>query len=144
MYGKQILRSLATLAIAIALLFAGSALAFTPDSSSEKVISQAGTLFNSHTVSATDTAVVVTMTGVPSQSVHIYSVDAVCSTGTSSITIGDDGTKFATLAAEVTTTRLRISWAIPYTGATGGTVTITLAACGSGNTGTLTVQADQY
>ncbi len=143
MYKKQILRAL--VAFSVAILLIGSALAFTPDSGSKKVTSQAGTLLNSHVTGATDTAVVATLTGVPNQAAHVYSIDAVCSTGTSGITIADAAvTKFATLAAGVTTTRLRVTWAIPLTGATGNTVTITLATCGSGNTGTLTVQADQY
>ncbi len=106
---------------------------------------QGDTLFNSETTGAADTAVVVTIAAAGGVRAHVYTVDALCSAGTSSVTISDGGTTiFSTAAAEVTTARLRIQWPLGLTGATNSAVVITLATCASANTGTLTVQADRF
>lgn len=105
-------------------------------------------LFNSQTTGAADTAVVTTLTGVRDQRVHVYRVEASCSAGTSQLTIVDGSipsTVWSTLTGEVGATRFRQSFTpASLTGGTSVAVTITLAACGAGNTGTLIVHADRY
>lgn len=106
---------------------------------------QGNILFNSQTTGAANTAVTATLTGVQGTRAHVYSLNAWCSAGTAQITITDGATTiFTTLAAEVTTTRLRIEWPTGLTGTTATTMTVTLSTCGVGNTGTLSVQGDRF
>lgn len=116
----------------------------TLDRSQFKVTAQAGTLLNSFTTGADDTAVVVTLTGVAGQRIHLYSLDARCSNpGTGQVTIADGSILFQT-AAGVITEDIRYMWQPGLTANTGATMSITLGTCGVGNTGTLMVQADQW
>lgn len=102
-------------------------------------------LVNSQTTGAADTAVVVTVAAAVDKRAHLYTVDARCSASTSNVTVQDGGTTiFSTPAAEVGTARLRLQWPVPLTGAPNSALTVTLATCGVGNTGTLSVQSDRY
>jgi len=105
-------------------------------------------LFNSQTTGAANTAVVVTLTGVADQRFHIDRVEASCSAGTSNITIVDTSngvTLWTTLTGEVGVARFRQPFTPKsLTGPTQSTITITLATCGVGNTGTLIVHADRF
>ena len=113
-----------------------------PDSSQMSFTSQAGTLLNSSDTSADDTAFVKTLTGVAGKSVHLYSVDAICDTGTSSITVDDVTTEIFSLA--VTNAQGRTTWNPPLTAGAGNNMVVTIATCGTSNAGTLIIQADQY
>lgn len=102
-------------------------------------------LLNTHQVGAANTAVVATIAAAPTQHGHIYSFESRCSAGTSSITIADGGiTIWSTAGAEVGTNNFTRQFPVALTGLTNSAVTVTLAACGVGNTGTLMVQADRF
>lgn len=89
-------------------------------------------------VAATATVTIGADTG---KRAKLYSLDAVCSAGTSTVAVKDGTTTiWATVAAEVTTTRLRVTWPVPLMGSPNTAMAITLTTCGGGNTGTLTVQ----
>lgn len=106
---------------------------------------QGGTLFNSQTTGAADTAVTVTIAAAASTRAHVYNVHGFCSAGTSTLTVTDGGTTiWGTTAGEVGTSRFEKRWEPGLTGATNSQVVITLATCGAGNTGTLHVQADRF
>lgn len=106
---------------------------------------QLGTLFNSEATSAANAAVTATVTAAANQRARLYRVDARCSAGTSNVKVEDGATTiFTTTAAEVTTTRLTLQWTVGLTGTVNTAMTVTLATCGVGNTGTLTVEADRY
>ncbi len=139
---KSLLGGAAVLGFAAVVAFGIAMAQVRPDSSQLTFQAQGGTLANSSTVSATNTAVVVTVTGVAGQSGHLYSVDGVCSAGTSSITVDDEATEI--FSTPIATTQVRFTWAVPLTMGDGNDMVITLAACGGGNTGTLIIQADQY
>jgi hypothetical protein len=110
---------------------------------------QGQNLKNSHTTGAAATAVVVTIAGVASQQVHVYSLEARCNTAadtTTGVTLTDGGTtKWSTGPTDVPAASVNYGrpWVPGYTAASGATVVITLAACSVG-TGTLIVQADQF
>jgi len=105
-------------------------------------------LFNSQATGAANTAVVVTIAAVADQRAHIDRVEASCSAGTSSLTIVDTSngvTLWTTLTGEVGVARFRQPFTPKsLTGPTQSTITITLAACGVGNAGTLIVHADRF
>lgn len=106
---------------------------------------QGAGLTNSQQVSAANTAVSKTITGVANQRAHLYRVDAFCSAGTSSLTITDGGTTiWSTPAGAVGTTEFTATWPVALSMTTGATGVITLGPCGAANTGTLIVQADQF
>lgn len=138
--------------MAIAALFALAGIAFfamenatwARVDSSQKVYAEqdAGNLLNSNDTSAANTAIVKTLTGVVGKSIHVYSVDTICSAGASTVTV-DDGTSDVFIVP-VGTTHERVNWATPLTAPAGATVTVTLATCGAANTGTLSVQADVF
>jgi hypothetical protein len=97
---------------------------------------------NTETTSATATSIVKTITGVAGERVSLFSVNARCSAGTSSLTIADNATQiWSTAATEVGTTTFKFQWSPGLAAKLGDGMTITLASCGSGNTGTLDVQA---
>lgn len=94
---------------------------------------------------ATNTAVVYTITGVTNARVRLMSFKARCSAGTSTVTITDGGTTvWSTTAGAIGTSDGGAVWMVPESRSVGGTVVVTLGACGVGNTGTLNVQADQW
>jgi len=106
---------------------------------------QGATLFNTQTTGAANTAVTATIAAAAGTRAHLYAVDASCSAGTSSVTVQDGATTiWSTTATEVGTSRLRVTWNPGLTGTTNTAMTVTLAACGVGNTGTLAVQADRF
>jgi hypothetical protein len=98
---------------------------------------------NSEQASAVATAVSAVTPGAtqfPSRGV-LFSVNARCSAGTSSLSITDGATPiWSTAATEVSTTTFRFQWNPGLTSSVGRQLTITLASCGAGNTGTLDVQ----
>lgn len=102
-------------------------------------------IITSQTVSAANTAVVVTITGATGQRAHVNGFDARCSAGTSSVTIATSTgptTIYSTGAAEVTTTNFskEFSGAAISSPNLGDSLTVTLAACGAANTGTIAVR----
>lgn len=101
---------------------------------------------NSSTVSSANTAVTHTITGVQNRTIRIESLSAYCSAGTSSITITDGGTTtWRSPTGFISTSIVGVAWPVPYTSnAPGNTVVVTLATCGSSNTGTLNVQHEMY
>lgn len=106
---------------------------------------QRGTLANTEATGAADTAVVATIAAVANARAHLYRVDARCSAGTSALTVQDGATTiWSTVAAAITTAQFATTWAPGLTGTTNTAMTVTLATCGVGNTGTLTVQADRF
>ncbi len=105
---------------------------------------QALNLFNSQTTGAVNTSVIVTIPAATNQRAMLSSIEAQCSAGSSTITIQDGTTTiFTSMGANVPAApgTYRREWSVPLTGSTNTTMTITLAACGVGNTGTLHVQA---
>lgn len=112
---------------------AGAQPAFVP--------SQAGNTKNQQ-VTALAGSAVVTLTGAPRTRAHLYTLDAVCSAGTATVSVTDGGTTI--WSGLVTTTVFTKSWNPGLTGTLSSNLVITLTTCGGGNTGTLTVQADVY
>lgn len=103
-------------------------------------------LFNSQTTGAANTAVVVTIAAGATNRAFLRSIEAQCSAGTSSITVQDGATTIFTsmgLNVPAAPATYRRDWNTPLTGSTNTAMTITLAACGVGNAGTLHVQADR-
>ncbi len=133
-------------ALGIAYIYVGDILPVQaqtrPDSSQKSYHAQTGTLLNSSATSADDTAIVVTLTGVAGQQVHLYGIDAVCAANTSSITVDDEATEVYSLA--IATVQERIRWEVPLTAGVGNDLVVTLATCGSSTAGVLSIQADQY
>lgn len=104
-----------------------------------------GTLTNSQTVSAADTAVSVTLAATANSRSHIYKVTGRCSAGTSTMSITHGGTTvWSTAATEVGVVNFREEWATGLTGPVNSAAVMTLATCGAGNTGTLMVQSDIF
>ncbi len=107
---------------------------------------QGPALFNSDTTGAANTAVTVTIAAVASQRVHLRRVEAVCSAGTSTLTVTDGATqRWGSLAGEVGAVFFRPPpWVPSLDSTTSQAMTITLATCGVGNAGRLIVSADQF
>jgi len=124
----------------IVLLWASSALAQATVYPSQQNPS------NTRTVSTSNAAAVKTLTGVAGSAWRLYGMSAYCSAGTSTLTIAEAGTTtWSTNAGFVDTTIAGIAFTpSPYTAVAGATVVITLSTCGSGNIGTLNVQADRH
>lgn len=99
---------------------------------------------NSSTTGAANTAVSATVTGVAGKQTHIYYVLAVCSAPPAAalaLTVTDGGTTvFSTIVGNQGNVQ---QWPVALTGTVGGTMVVTMGACGAGITGTLNVQADQ-
>lgn len=111
------------------------------------VMVQGNTTFNSQVTSGTNAPVSVTIAAVNAQRVFIYSLGARCSAGSSQLSFTDGvggSTIWSTSSTEVTTTTYNRDYNTGYATSLGNGTTITLAACGTGNTGTLIVQASQY
>jgi hypothetical protein len=107
--------------------------------------SPTGTVLNSQTTGAANTAVTITLTGTAGERVHVYKLTGRCSAGTSSLTVQDGATTiWSTPAGAVGTSNFTESWNPGLTMTTAANGVVTLAACGVGNTGTLTVQADRF
>lgn len=100
--------------------------------------------FNKETVSNTNTAVTFNPGGSQGTRWSLFSVNARCSAGTASLTVQDGATTiWSTAATEVGTTTFKFQWSPGLAGSIGNSMAITLSTCGSGNTGTLDVQASQ-
>lgn len=108
-------------------------------------ISQPPVIFNTQTTGADNTAVAITLTaGASGSRTAVHRIDARCSAGTSSVTITNSGTTiWSTTAAEVTAARFETTWPVPLSSTNAIGLVITLATCGPGNTGTLTVQGSR-
>lgn len=109
--------------------------------------------FNSVTGAATTATASVTITGVASTRVRIYSITAVCNTGGTNtvptITVTDAGNTILSYPNQSISTEAPpihpYHWNPGLTASVGGTVVVSAnigAACGGGTT--LTVQADQF
>ena len=85
-------------------------------------------------------------TGAAGENVHVYRVGAFCSAGgTSTLTIADGATTVLTQPAGTVGAGLQVfEWPVALTGTAGNTVTVTLAACGGGATGTINLTADRF
>ena len=100
---------------------------------------------NAHVVSSTNSAAVVTVTGVPGRAARLISFKARCSGGTSTVTVTVDGsTVWATATGAIGSTDGGAIWIPAYLATVGKTLVVTLASCGSGNTGTLDAQVEQW
>ena len=113
-------------------------------------LEQSGTLFNSQTVGAANTAVTVDITGVSGESVHVYRVMMRCSPvgqdvggGTIQSPIGTN--LWTAQNGRIGTDPLEQAYTgVPLTAADGDDLRINLPACGAGNQGVLEVQADRW
>lgn len=104
--------------------------------------SQTGTLFNTRTVSAVNTAVSATIAAAPDTRAHVYRITARCSAGTAALQIESPA---ATVLWDVAAAATHdFVFSTGWTGATNTAVVVTLAACGASNTGTLSVEADRW
>ena len=96
------------------------------------------------TTGATNTAVAIAITGATNTRAHVNGVDAYCSAGTSGVTITTatgTTTIWSTPAAAVGATLFSKEFPTALTTTVlADTVTVTLASCGVGNTGTLMVR----
>lgn len=104
-------------------------------------------LFNTQTTGAANTAVVATIAAAANVRAQVHSLEAQCAAGTSTITIADGGTTiFTSMGANVPAApaTYRREWPTALTGTTNTALTVTLAACGAGNTGTLHVQGSRW
>ena len=109
--------------------------------------SQGVTVLNSETVSAADTANVVTLTGVANTRIHIYRVKANCAAGTSVMSITDHAvTKFSTNAGSIPQVPRSFDevWPVGLTISTGSNAVVTVATCGAGNVSAIQLEADQF
>jgi hypothetical protein len=104
---------------------------------------QPATLQNAESVSAVNTAVTKSIAAAVGQSVQLYAVSARCSAGTAGLTIKDGvaGTTVWTTGAAAST---NLTFYTPLSSTAGNGMDVTLAACGTSNTGTLDVQASQF
>ena len=127
---------------ALSLLIAVTAWAQTPN----PVVPSQRQPFNSgELTSVANTAVAHTITGVVNRTVRLMSFKARCSGGTSTVTVTDGGTTvWSTPSGAIGTGDGGAIWMPPLSLTVGNTVVVTLATCGSGNTGKLNVQADQW
>lgn len=108
---------------------------------------QADTLQNSQATSGANAALTTSIAAVAGQKVYLYHVEGRCSAGTSSLTVknGVGGTAiWSSAATEVGTTTFFRDFGTPLANSTGNGMDVVLAACGSGNTGTLIGEASQF
>lgn len=103
---------------------------------------QIGTVSNTQTTGASNTAVTTTITTSSSQIAIISKITARCSASTANITVTDgSSTIWSTSSTAVGTTNFTEQWETGLTSPLGADPIITLSTCGVGNTGTLIVQA---
>lgn len=102
--------------------------------------------FNSES-SAVATAVTKSLPVSTSGRIHLFSVSARCSAGTSSLTVKDGvagTTIWSSGTTEVGTTTFKNQWNPSLSSSFGNGMDIVLGTCGGGNTGTLDVQASRF
>lgn len=138
-------RAFLIVAVLLGLLF-GLAWWLPADAWEQNAPAQYGTLFNSRSVSAADTAVSITVTAAVNEHGHVYGISAFCSAGTATLSLTDGGTTvWGTSTGFVGTTTVGVAWTpAPYTGPANSALVVSLSTCGAANTGTLNVQADRY
>jgi hypothetical protein len=108
---------------------------------------QKGTNFNQQLVSAANTAATVTITAAAGERAHLYQISqARCSpAGVSTVIVTDNGVQEFTFNDVTNQDVLSQVWPVPLTSIAVNTpMVITLGACGAGNVGVLSVQADRY
>ncbi len=104
-----------------------------------------GVLFNSHNTEMANSPVTRTIRGVAGTRIRLYGLDAWCSNGSSNVTVVDGNTTiWASGATEVGKLRFRVAWSPGLSASTGKDMIISLASCGSGNVGTLIIQAERF
>jgi len=113
---------------------------------------------NQEATSGLNAAVTVSLdllNGVNTQRAHLFSVSSRCSAGTAQLTVIDGNTThslttagglnlFTSGTAEVGTTTFKFQWNPGLASSPGNGITVTLGACGVGNTGTLDVQGSIF
>ena len=107
---------------------------------------QGETLFNTQIVTAANTAGVVTIAAVAGTRPHLYEISqAWCSpAGTALLTVTHAGVQMYTAANITNQDTFSKAWPVGLTGGTNTATVITLGACGVGNVGILSVQADRF
>ncbi len=106
---------------------------------------QVGTISNTAAAGAANTAVTATLTGVASERWYVYSIQAYCSAGSTSLQIFDGGVVSWSLGTGGVGTLPGAFYTFPtgWAGGSGNTVLVTAGACGAGNTTNLSVQASR-
>lgn len=101
---------------------------------------------NRQVTSAANTAVTITIDGAAHQRVHLSGITARCSAGSAQLTVTDGGALiWSSDSAFVGTSTRSVAWTPkPLATAMGNALAVTLGTCGSGNTGTLAVQAERF
>lgn len=101
---------------------------------------------NTESTSGVNAAVSKTFTRTSNtQRAHLFSVNAHCSAGTAQVTVTDGATQiYSSAATEVGTTSFVKSWNPALPSSPNNNLTVTLSACGAGNTGTLDVQGSVF
>jgi hypothetical protein len=95
--------------------------------------------------SAVNTAVWYVVTGLTYLSNRLQRIDAYCDTGSAQIVVSSAGaTIWQSDGGYIGTTSKGLVWIPPLLLPTGNSLSVGLTACGSGNTGTLIVEADQF
>ena len=106
---------------------------------------QGAALLNAHSDSAPNTVLTISLTGTAGQRIHIYSLTAACSAGNADVLILDGGTEiWHTASNSINTVAVQYLFPVPLTISTGSNSSATLGACGTGNVGHLSVQADKF
>lgn len=103
------------------------------------------TLFNSQSSAAANTAVVVTIAATALQSAHLYKVTGVCLTsGTSTFTVQDGASTIYSMSIPTNPMSATETWTPGLTGTVNTNMVLTLNACGAGNVGVVSIQADRF
>lgn len=110
--------------------------------------SQHGRSWNGLAISAANTAVSLTITPQASERARLSGASAFCSGGSASLSVTNGGSfsrGWVSSPGLFGTNSGGIAWTpTPFTGDLGAALVVTLGACGGGNVGTLTIQADTY
>lgn len=112
---------------------------------------QSGTLFNSNTAGADDTAVTVTIPAAVGERVHIYRLGFRCfpetdaDTSNASIRISPLGTLlWVSQGGAMSSDETTVTWPVPFTSDENQGLDITVPACGVGNSNRINIQADRF
>lgn len=105
---------------------------------------QGPTLLNSQTISASNTAITLTLTGAAGTRIHLYNMSANCTNGASSTYTITDGAQVDSGIVPPNPMLFTQTWSAGYTATTAGNVVVVVNACGTGNVGVLNMQADRF